>query len=55
MHRDEDHLRQIYKRPGGPRREMRGRSDRGFGDFLAKVRVNITAANRLRRRVVRNP
>ncbi len=49
MHRDEMHLRQIYRDLVA--RGVNGEADptEGSGDFLAKVRVNITAANRLRR------
>jgi S-DNA-T family DNA segregation ATPase FtsK/SpoIIIE len=49
MHRDEAHLRQIYRDLVA--RGVNGETDptEGSGDFLAKVRVNITAANRLRR------
>jgi S-DNA-T family DNA segregation ATPase FtsK/SpoIIIE len=49
MHRDEMHLRQIYRDLVA--RGVNGETDptEGSGDFLAKVRVNITAANRLRR------
>lgn len=49
MHRDETHLRQIYRDLVA--RGVSGETDptEGSGDFLAKVRVNITAANRLRR------
>ena len=49
MHRDETHLRQIYRDLVA--RGVNGEADptEGSGDFLAKVRVNITAANRLRR------
>lgn len=49
MHRDETHLRQIYRDLVA--RGVNGEADptEGSGDFLARVRVNITAANRLRR------
>lgn len=49
MHRDEMHLQQIYRDLVA--RGVNGETDptEGSGDFLAKVRVNITAANRLRR------
>jgi S-DNA-T family DNA segregation ATPase FtsK/SpoIIIE len=51
MHRDEAHLRQIYRDLVA--RGINGEADptEGSGDFLARVRVNITAANRLLRRI----
>lgn len=49
MHRDEDHLRQIYRDLVARGVDAEGDPTEASGDFLAKVRVNITAANRLRR------
>ena len=49
MHRDEGQLRQIYRDLVVRSVEAEGDSTEATGDFLAKVRVNITAANRLRR------
>jgi S-DNA-T family DNA segregation ATPase FtsK/SpoIIIE len=49
MHRDETHLRQIYRDLVARGVNSEAHPTEGSGDFLAKVRVNITAANRLRR------
>ncbi len=49
MHRDEMHLRQIYRDLVARGISSEADPTEGSGDFLAKVRVNITAANRLRR------
>jgi S-DNA-T family DNA segregation ATPase FtsK/SpoIIIE len=49
MHRDEDHLRQIYRDLVARGVDTEADPTEASGDFLAKVRVNITAANRLRR------
>ena len=49
MHRDEDHLRQIYRDLVARGVDTETDTTEASGDFLAKVRVNITAANRLRR------
>lgn len=49
MHRDESHLRQIYRDLVARGVEDESDSTEATGDFLAKVRVNITAASRLRR------
>jgi len=49
MHRDEDHLRQIYRDLVARGVDTETDPTEASGDFLAKVRVNITAANRLRR------
>ena len=49
MHRDEVHLRQIYRDLVARGVDAEADPTEGSGDFLAKVRVNITAANRLRR------
>ncbi|MBL8517289.1 MAG: DNA translocase FtsK [Betaproteobacteria bacterium] len=49
MHRDEDHLRQIYRDLVARGVDAEEDSTEASGDFLAKVRVNITAANRLKR------
>lgn len=49
MHRDEDHLRQIYRELVARGTDSEMDPTEASGDFLAKVRVNITAANRLRR------
>lgn len=49
MHRDEDHLRQIYRDLVARGVDTDSDPTEASGDFLAKVRVNITAANRLRR------
>jgi len=49
MHRDEDHLRQIYRDLVSRGVDTEADPTEASGDFLAKVRVNITAANRLRR------
>jgi S-DNA-T family DNA segregation ATPase FtsK/SpoIIIE len=49
MHRDEDHLRQIYKDLVVRGVDSEADPTEASGDFLARVRVNITAANRLRR------
>lgn len=49
MHRDEDHLRQIYRELVARGVDTEADPTEASGDFLAKVRVNITAANRLRR------
>jgi len=49
MHRDEDHLRQIYRDLVARGVDTEEDPTEASGDFLAKVRVNITAANRLRR------
>ncbi len=48
MHRDEDHLRQIYRDLVARGVDTEADPTEASGDFLAKVRVNITAANRLR-------
>jgi S-DNA-T family DNA segregation ATPase FtsK/SpoIIIE len=49
MHRDEEHLRQIYSDLVARGVDTEADPTELSGDFLAKVRVNITAANRLRR------
>ncbi len=49
MHRDEDHLRQIYRDLVARGIDAESDPTEASGDFLAKVRVNISAANRLRR------
>jgi DNA segregation ATPase FtsK/SpoIIIE, S-DNA-T family len=49
MHRDEGHLRQIYRDLVARGVDTEADPTESSGDFLAKVRVNITAANRLRR------
>lgn len=49
MHRDEKHLRQIYRDLVARGVNSEADPTEGSGDFLAKVRVNITAANRLKR------
>lgn len=49
MHRDEDHLRKIYRDLVARGVDSEADPTEASGDFLAKVRVNITAANRLRR------
>lgn len=49
MHRDEDHLRKIYRDLVARGVDADADPTEASGDFLAKVRVNITAANRLRR------
>lgn len=49
MHRDEDHLRQIYRDLVAKGLDTDSDPTEASGDFLAKVRVNITAASRLRR------
>jgi S-DNA-T family DNA segregation ATPase FtsK/SpoIIIE len=49
MHRDDDHLRQIYRDLVARGVDTEADPTEASGDFLAKVRVNITAANRLRR------
>lgn len=49
MHRDEDHLRQIYRDLVARGVDTEADPTEASGDFLAKVRVNITAPNRLRR------
>jgi DNA segregation ATPase FtsK/SpoIIIE, S-DNA-T family len=49
MHRDEVHLRQMYRDLVARGIDAEADPTEGSGDFLAKVRVNITAANRLRR------
>jgi S-DNA-T family DNA segregation ATPase FtsK/SpoIIIE len=49
MHRDEEHLRQIYRDLVARGVDTEADPTELSGDFLAKVRVNITAANRLRR------
>jgi S-DNA-T family DNA segregation ATPase FtsK/SpoIIIE len=49
MHRDDVHLRQIYRDLVARGVDAEADPSEGSGDFLAKVRVNITAANRLRR------
>jgi S-DNA-T family DNA segregation ATPase FtsK/SpoIIIE len=49
MHRDEDHLRHIYRDLVARGVDTEADPTEASGDFLAKVRVNITAANRLRR------
>jgi S-DNA-T family DNA segregation ATPase FtsK/SpoIIIE len=49
MHRDENHLRQIYRDLVARGVDTEADPTEASGDFLAKVRVNITAANRLRR------
>lgn len=49
MHRDEVHLRQIYRDLVARGIDAEADPTEGSGDFLAKVRVNITAANRLRK------
>lgn len=49
MNRDEDHLRQIYRDLVARGVDTEADPTEASGDFLAKVRVNITAANRLRR------
>jgi S-DNA-T family DNA segregation ATPase FtsK/SpoIIIE len=49
MHSDEDHLRQIYRDLVARGVDTETDPTEANGDFLAKVRVNIAAANRLRR------
>jgi len=49
MHRDEEFLRQIYRDLVAKGVDTEADPTELSGDFLAKVRVNITAANRLRR------
>ena len=49
MHRDEEFLRQIYRDLVAKGVDTEADPTEQSGDFLAKVRVNITAANRLRR------
>jgi S-DNA-T family DNA segregation ATPase FtsK/SpoIIIE len=49
MHRNEDHLRQIYRDLVARGVDTDADPTEASGEFLAKVRVNITAANRLRR------
>ncbi len=49
MHRHEEHLRQVYRELVAKGVETEADPTEASGDFLAKVRVNITAANRLRR------
>jgi S-DNA-T family DNA segregation ATPase FtsK/SpoIIIE len=49
MHRDEIHLRQIYRDLVARGIDAEADPTEGSGDFLAKVRVNITAPNRLRK------
>lgn len=49
MHRDENHLRQIYRDLVARGVDDDVDSTEATGEFLAKVRVNITAVNRLRR------
>jgi hypothetical protein len=46
MHRDEDHLRQIYRDLVARGVDTEADPTEASGDFLAKVRVNITAAMR---------
>jgi S-DNA-T family DNA segregation ATPase FtsK/SpoIIIE len=48
MHRDIDHLRQVYRDLVARGVDTEADPTEAAGDFLAKVRVNITAANRLR-------
>ena len=55
MHRDVDHLRQIYRDLVSRGADTEGDPTEASGDFLAKVRVNITAANRLRRKGLSQP
>ena len=55
MHRDADHLRQIYRDLVSRGVDTEGDPTEASGDFLAKVRVNITAANRLRRKGLSQP
>lgn len=49
MHHDEGHLRQIYRDLVARGLDADSDPADASGDFLARVRVNITAANRLRR------
>jgi S-DNA-T family DNA segregation ATPase FtsK/SpoIIIE len=49
MHRDEEHLRQIYRDLVARGVDTEADPTEVSGDFLARVRVNITAPNRLRR------
>jgi S-DNA-T family DNA segregation ATPase FtsK/SpoIIIE len=49
MHRDEEHLRGIYRDLVARGVDTEADPTELSGDFLAKVRVNITAAKRLRR------
>jgi DNA segregation ATPase FtsK/SpoIIIE, S-DNA-T family len=49
MHRDEDHLRQIYRDMVARGVDSEADPTEASGEFLARVRVNITAASRLRR------
>lgn len=49
MHNDEEHLRHMYRDLVVRGLDTEAGPTEGSGDFLAKVRVNITAANRLRR------
>ncbi|MYM36579.1 hypothetical protein GTP38_19810 [Duganella sp. FT94W] len=47
-HRDDVRLREIYRELVSKGVELDDDPTEGTGDFLAKVRVNITAANRIR-------
>ncbi len=49
MHRNEDHLRKIYRDLVAKGVDTEADPTEASGDFLARVRVNITAANRLKR------
>lgn len=48
MHRNEEHLRTIYRDLVAKGVDSESDPTEASGDFLAKVRVNITAANRLK-------
>jgi DNA segregation ATPase FtsK/SpoIIIE, S-DNA-T family len=49
MHRNEEHLRKIYRDLVAKGVDTEADPTEASGDFLARVRVNITAANRLKR------
>ena len=49
MHRNEEHLRKIYRDLVARGVETEADPTEASGDLLARVRVNITAANRLKR------
>lgn len=49
MHRNDEHLRKIYRDLVAKGVDAEADPTEASGDFLAKVRVNITAPNRLKR------
>ena len=48
-HHNEDHLRHLYRNLVAAADDKESDAEDTYGDFLSKVRINITAANRLKR------